>query len=461
MTTYNFEYINNTFNSHLKLEVSDEVDEKIYSSVSELKKYLLRVSYVDSSDTFNLYYDINSMYSLTHLLENKLFDGEYLKKLLTGMFHLQRAFIENCIPITSIVLNPEYIYYSLVDECFYFVFLPFHIENAKDNTFELIQVIGDYFDANLLVTPVFFHEYLIYVSGGNYSLKGIHNIFFKSSGLVDDLENSFESNEDNLLSAGETSFNIQSFEEDIEGKEIGIKDFYQEENSSKESELLDEVFVNKEKEDELSVNNYSVKKVLFLSILFEVFSISLFVIVFLKYINRFENKLYALLGMGLVFIIVNVSVLKKVFLKDVVFTKGKFTRNLLKRKAEENAEDDEFMVDINAINKLEEDRTIALSTGEDHNLVLVRKDTGDEFLINQKNSMVGRSKSDVDVYIENETVGRKHAVISKREGSYYLKDLGSLNGTFLNKKRLKKDRSVCLSNGDVIKFSNVKMRVRI
>lgn len=56
--------------------------------------------------------------------------------------------------------------------------------------------------------------------------------------------------------------------------------------------------------------------------------------------------------------------------------------------------------------------------------------------VDRETFIVGRA-SDCDIVIDNLNVSRHHAKISKQDGVYYLTDLRSNNGTFLNGKRLK------------------------
>ena len=66
--------------------------------------------------------------------------------------------------------------------------------------------------------------------------------------------------------------------------------------------------------------------------------------------------------------------------------------------------------------------------------------------------VLGKNVEAADEVIEDESVSRVHAFITKEEGNYYLEDLNSLNGTFLNGERLAYKQRVCLKENDMIGF---------
>ncbi|MGQ9529117.1 FHA domain-containing protein [Chloroflexus sp.] len=68
---------------------------------------------------------------------------------------------------------------------------------------------------------------------------------------------------------------------------------------------------------------------------------------------------------------------------------------------------------------------------------------------------------DVDLSLDggyDAGVSRRHARIVCRDGSYVLEDLGSSNGTFLNRQRVSPDRPVPLHHGDEIQFGMLLVR---
>ncbi len=60
------------------------------------------------------------------------------------------------------------------------------------------------------------------------------------------------------------------------------------------------------------------------------------------------------------------------------------------------------------------------------------------YYIKEGRIILGSSKnSDVDIFIEDSTVSRKHCLIEKREGEWFVKDLNSKNGVIVNSEKVK------------------------
>ncbi|MBO6098050.1 MAG: FHA domain-containing protein [Aeriscardovia sp.] len=75
------------------------------------------------------------------------------------------------------------------------------------------------------------------------------------------------------------------------------------------------------------------------------------------------------------------------------------------------------------------------------------------YLLDEPSINVGRSMK-ADILLDDPTVSRRHAVFTKVGGTYVLKDLDSLNGTYVNGSRID---SLELHSGDAIMIGRFKM----
>ena len=85
---------------------------------------------------------------------------------------------------------------------------------------------------------------------------------------------------------------------------------------------------------------------------------------------------------------------------------------------------------------------------------LMRYKTGESVIINQNSFIVGSAPEFVDYCIRyNNNISRKHACIMKLEDGYYIQDLDTTNGTYVNGMRVASGRYVKLVNGSIIKMA--------
>jgi pSer/pThr/pTyr-binding forkhead associated (FHA) protein len=78
---------------------------------------------------------------------------------------------------------------------------------------------------------------------------------------------------------------------------------------------------------------------------------------------------------------------------------------------------------------------------------------GETFPLEAERTTIGRSP-DCEIFLDDVTVSRKHAVIERGSDGLRIEDLGSLNGTFLNRKRI--DNGV-LSDGDELQIGKYRL----
>ena len=72
------------------------------------------------------------------------------------------------------------------------------------------------------------------------------------------------------------------------------------------------------------------------------------------------------------------------------------------------------------------------SKGEKAMIFIARgANKGSRFLVTSEGATIGRSSTS-SIFLDDVTVSRSHATISKSENNFVLRDAGSLNGTYIN-----------------------------
>jgi pSer/pThr/pTyr-binding forkhead associated (FHA) protein len=136
-----------------------------------------------------------------------------------------------------------------------------------------------------------------------------------------------------------------------------------------------------------------------------------------------------------------------------------------------NRDDARFCAECGA--PLQEDSTVSLVPieGEDEDasefpfpedelepgqaLVQVKRgpNAGSTFLLDADASSVGRN-TDSDVFLDDVTVSRKHATFERRGGEWFVRDAGSLNGTYVNGEQVDETK---LADGDLVQIGRFKL----
>jgi pSer/pThr/pTyr-binding forkhead associated (FHA) protein len=78
---------------------------------------------------------------------------------------------------------------------------------------------------------------------------------------------------------------------------------------------------------------------------------------------------------------------------------------------------------------------------------------GESFPIEGERMTIGRSP-DASVFLDDVTVSRNHALLVRRREGLFIDDLGSLNGTYVNRRRIESHK---LRNGDELQVGKYKL----
>ena len=103
----------------------------------------------------------------------------------------------------------------------------------------------------------------------------------------------------------------------------------------------------------------------------------------------------------------------------------------------------------------EDQRAISMLPA-DSALLIVRQGpaAGARFLINSDTTTAGRHPR-CDIFLDDITVSRNHARLTRRDGHIWVEDENSLNGTYVNKALI--DGPVALRRGDEVQIGKFRM----
>ena len=78
---------------------------------------------------------------------------------------------------------------------------------------------------------------------------------------------------------------------------------------------------------------------------------------------------------------------------------------------------------------------------------------GSKFLIDKDVTTAGRHPES-DIFLDDVTVSRRHAEFRREDGKFFIRDVGSLNGTYVNRQRVEEAQ---LASGDELQIGKFKL----
>lgn len=111
------------------------------------------------------------------------------------------------------------------------------------------------------------------------------------------------------------------------------------------------------------------------------------------------------------------------------------------------------MPDIRGLSPEDQATIEALRPGTALLIVLRGPNTGARFLLDDVEVSAGRHP-DSDIFLDDVTVSRKHAVFIGSDEGYSVRDAGSLNGTYVNRERIEEAR---LHTGDEVQIGKFRL----
>ncbi|HEY7723553.1 MAG TPA: FHA domain-containing protein [Pedococcus sp.] len=106
-----------------------------------------------------------------------------------------------------------------------------------------------------------------------------------------------------------------------------------------------------------------------------------------------------------------------------------------------------------SLSKADQATVDALRAGTALLVVLRGPNTGARFLLDDDEVASGRHP-DSDIFLDDVTVSRKHAIFRREGDTFIVRDVGSLNGTYVNRERIDE---VVLKTGDEVQIGKFRL----
>lgn len=477
------------FHSQQDLCMKDQYQVKMITK-NNLQNFLkCHLQIIDNHLKF--YYEITSRQPLDRCYENDNIGHMELEHMLLCLKGAFDAAEEHLLFMDDMVMNPQYIYMDVETYEVFFCYLPGYGKPIQESFHELAEYILNRLDHKDKAAVHRGYELYRLSMKENYSMEEILQIGFQH---IEEGERGYEEDIERINLDQEQSDLYKPFKEEREKNQEGYlenKAFLKEE---------DHFVIHKEKETE----NKGKKKKLRIGLgLLSVFIVVMGMLYGVGFSFRSQDMVLnygqwmKILGGAVTFIgimiyatigdrkmrkknttVEKTNSTKGTKMKDSVslFCKGlKLRLKMINKKSQEGfqlvpdrsihtdlEEDRREEVDIYNKNEKEEQMDYGMTTflnAHDQNkspcLFSVQPDLYPDILLNKDSITIGKKATLVDVVIDHPLISRIHAKVIREGEDYYLLDLNSTNGTYLNGELFYGNQKHLLHDFDEIIFANI------
>ncbi|WP_432663228.1 DUF6382 domain-containing protein [Wukongibacter baidiensis] len=499
---FKFDYENDSTASYIVLNMSSSeniLEYQIEMLNNNSCEGILRLDTRQKNDEVRLYYNITSTLTLSQFLQRKNLKEEEFINILKGITKTLLSSKEYFLYDNSFIVDEEYIYINPSNLEISMLYIPLTLDTDINNSFKsfLVDLIISSAKIDENSTGNYMQRILNYLKNDIFNIFDFHN-------FLKDLEKDKPKKSENRMSQPKQS-NIKATnpqrnivnsnrepKKNYEKKEITPIKHQKSRAKSAPIEIVEE------EEEVIAKTKYETKYIL-IAVLSQII-IAITIVFGLDTIKSMAGDDISAYG-GITIIVTAIDILlfknlfKKENMKEVKVTKkikkekvrkknigksggrgkSKTEPTTYKKKESLNMSKREIY-NVNELSNINGSyREIAAS--EDLSIVSVsmneteilddekqgiaylqRMNNGmmDKVTITKSNFIIGRLPNYVDYLLENNSIGRTHAEIIEIEGQYFIKDLNSKNGTFVNGAKIDSNKEYQIGNGDKVKFANIE-----
>ena len=444
------EYRREMNHSYLMLKTDGELNMQGYEMKMLLHNQLagllpLSVRYIDGVPLF--YYEVTSRQSLLLNYEAKKFGKTDLERIFKSVADIMEELEEYLLDAETILFNPKYIYMDTDWQHLYFCCFPVSREAGRNGVLELTEYILpkiDHKDAEAVVLGYGVYRESVEAGIGADEIR--RELRKVSMETADEKKNQPENSYDGLDYSGEETITEEK-------RKQALDDFFQEEEEIEDKHpLLNAV-----------------------GCIFTLAAAAVCIYLLLHY--EIANILQISIGVSAA-AAAAVGAFIVFRLKNAREEKKRKTRELDQLEAWGWERESEYKEDNGEREKqgkagLEKENaktgdfdtcgpTILLSpkkTDEGNACLLWDEEENQKrHILDKEIQIIGKLASAADICLGHPAVSRIHGRIRRDENNFFLSDLNSKNGTFLNGRILEPEREYLLHNGDKISIAGTELQ---
>lgn len=430
-------------------------DYRVRMLISNKIPFLLKCNVRRLDGVVKYYYEITSKQPISRVYEKKKIGKKELNTFIASFIKVIESSTEYLLNPNDFILEEEYIYTNVETGEVYFCYMPGYEQDINKNfhtlTAYLLEKI-DHQDKNTVATAYELYRQTI---SDNFSIREILN----SIGEEENVEH--------------VEREQMNWKEQVKQEPLPIP---LEEEKKKEK---------KEEKKTSLVQKIKQKPMYLLGGIFLGTAIALFSYFFFPNIEKvrnitMDNDLVMKLG-GV--IVIGVALIGYVLYKNNQVKKEDEEENLIVLEEKEIITEEDTILRSKTENTIVKSKadtiksenipevlsrykeesqeesygnTMLLAYKSPNHKLIARKEKHNNFELTERTFLIGKMGEHVDGVIQDELISRIHAEIRRIDGSYYLTDLNSTNGTFLNDKRLEANETKEIKIKDIIRFAEAE-----
>lgn len=443
------------------------------------------------------YYDITGKQSMCNLIDKAAITYDKLKQLIITIIKTLEKAYDYLLPEDDFILLPEYIYLDIISNSPSLCFFSGYNKNGREQLIRLIEYLMNKVDYNDKEAVLLVYQLYATSREEGFTFHQLKEILHGQNPLKDQIKQ-LKSTTSTFSDNESKEEQISKYNREISGNEIDAKlnkmsKLNKEDCESQKikKQSLEHIPVMMERvEEEREVSCYSLRTYLYCAacvaggMLIIIISLATRIL-YNPFGNRIEySKLFALLlivfcsaGYLLTKILDKKNKITKMvrvceYIDPRVSTGMQAEPTIEQRDMQLHSLQDPNLhqriihateegpiTTINSIAEEDENPTCLLNGEDDHAqkllLKAIDKERYQDILLPDFPFFIGKLKKNVDYCLEQEVISRYHAKITKEGEQFYITDLNSTNGTYVNRKELQTYEKMEIQFGDEITFANI------